>query len=107
MPKRHRDNKITKPDKYDGKSLHAFNQYVWQCEVTFRIRPDNYKEDKDKVLFGIQYITGKMQRAFQWLKAAKGQDILTWVEYKDFLRNLIQSPVTYTSMLMSRWQNAM
>jgi Zinc knuckle len=106
-PKRHRDNKITKPDKYDGKSLHAFNQYVWQCKVTFRVRPDDYKEDKDKVLFGIQYITGETQRAFQRLEAAKGQDILTWAEYKDFLRNLIQSPVTRTSTLMSRWQNAM
>jgi hypothetical protein len=35
--KHHYDNKITKLDKYNRKSLYIFNQYVWQYEVIFYI----------------------------------------------------------------------
>ena len=50
---------MKKPDKYNGKSLHALKEYVRKGEIVFRLAPDRYSQDSTKVLYVIQSLMGK------------------------------------------------
>jgi hypothetical protein len=87
--------------------MNAFREYIRQCEVTFRILPDTYATDKAKVLYGIQFLRGETAKTFERLEQTNGPDNTSWEEYKTFLRDLLQDPVTRTVTQAHRWQAAM
>ena len=95
----HGDVKVEKPDKYNGKSLCALKEYVRKCEIAFRLALDRYSQDSTKVLYAIQFLTGETTDAFVRFENLKGQDRISWDEYKTFLRDQLQDPVTHASTL--------
>ena len=95
----HGEVKVKKLDKYNGKSLRALKEYVRKCEIAFRLAPDCYLQDSTKVLHAIQFLTGEMADAFVHFENLKGQDRISWDEYKTFLRDQLQDPVTCASTL--------
>ena len=95
----HGEVKVEKPDKYNGKSLHALKEYVRKCEIAFRLAPDRYSQDSTKVLYAIQFLMGETADAFVRFENLKEQDRISWDEYKTFLRDQLQDPVTCASML--------
>ena len=70
----HGEVKVEKPEKYDGKSLRAFKEYVRKCEIAFRLAPDHYSQDSTKVLYAIQFLMGETADAFVRFENLKGQD---------------------------------
>ena len=102
----HGEVKVEKPDKYNGKSLRALKEYVRKCEIAFRLAPDRYSQDSTKVLYAIQFLTGEMVDAFVCFENLKGQDRISWDEYKTFLRDQLQDPVTRASTLGRRYNEA-
>lgn len=100
------DVRTVKPGLYDGKSKQAFKEYTRQCEYTFRLAPDRYARDSTKVLYAAQFLHGETARAFERLEETNGPDNTTWEEYKVFLRDLLQDPVTCAATLARRYNDA-
>src|SRR5438045_625875 len=91
--------KVEKQDKYNGKSLRALKKYVRKCEIAFQLALDRYLQDSMKVLYAIQFLMGETADMFVHFKNLKEQDRISWDEYKTFLRDQLQDPVTRALML--------
>ena len=95
----HGEVKVEKLDKYSGKSLCTLKEYIRKCEIAFRLALDRYSQDSTKVLYAIQFLMGEMADVFVRFENLKGQDRISWDEYKTFLRDQLQDPVTRASTL--------
>jgi len=100
------DIRPVKPNPYEGKSLSSLKEYVRRCELAFRIQADRYTQDSARVLYAAQFLTGEPAKAFERLENTNGQDNTSWEEYKIFLRDLIQDPVTRAATLARRYDEA-
>jgi hypothetical protein len=58
------------------------------------------------VLYAAQYLTGEPARAFERLETTKGEDATTWEEYKAYLKDLLQDPVTRNATVVQRYAEA-
>jgi len=98
--------KPIKPERYTGKSYRSYKEYIRQCEKAYRMLPDVYEQDSAKVLYASQYIGGELADAFERFEETKGRDNITWEEFKEFLKDEQMNPVTHTTTLARRYDEA-
>jgi len=68
--------------------------------------PNVYEQDSAKVLYASQYIGGELDNAFERFEETKGRDNITWEEFKEFLKDEQMNPVTRTTTLARRYDEA-
>ena len=50
--------KPREPDAFDGSSPQKLRTFIFQCQVYFNARRNEFSEDTDRVYFAISYLTG-------------------------------------------------
>jgi hypothetical protein len=87
------------PAEYKGRTLKEHREFFRSCEIAFRLLPLEFRLDKDKVLWAMQYLAGDprelwythYERTF-----AIGEETLTWGYFKDYMLDLLSDPINRT-----------
>lgn len=87
------------PPEYKGKTLKEHREFCRSCEVAFRLLPQEFSYNRDKVLWAMQYIVGEprelwythYERTFE----ACGETP-TWEYFKDYMLDLLSDPINRT-----------
>ena len=84
------------PTGYRGKNIREYREFIRSCEMAFRLLPEELKEDKNRVIWSMQYLEGDpkelwyahFERSFEACER-----IPTWEYYKQYLLDLLADPV--------------
>ncbi|KAI9769239.1 MAG: hypothetical protein M1840_004368 [Geoglossum simile] len=98
------DIRPIKPSIYEGKLMNSLKEDIRQCELAFCIRGEECVKDVDKMLYVAQFLDVEPAKAFEHLESVNSQDKTSWQEYKMFLKDLAQDPVTRASTMVE-WYN--
>ena len=49
------------PTGYRGKNIREYREFVRSCEMAFRLLPEELKEDKNRVIWLMQYLVGDLK----------------------------------------------
>lgn len=87
-----RSRKADKLPMYKGKSIREHQTWIRKAEVTFRLSPNEFPTDTERVLFGMMSLEGEPDEA--WHNHTKGVDIgeYTWEEFAQYLLDLVEDP---------------
>jgi len=98
--------KIKDPKTYSGGAKN-FEEYLQDCKLAFFIQPDAYRSQGQKVAWAMQYLEGEPKRAWyaHWQEEMHHRTV-SWVEYEDFLRNLISDPINRRLDIAQRIETA-
>jgi hypothetical protein len=83
---------IQEPEKYDSQNLRRYREFIRYCEVVHQLQPDEYPMDHTKLLHVSLSLEGETLDA--WLCYKKDNGMVTWEDFKQILRNLLQDLVT-------------
>ena len=98
--------RTVKLDWYDGKLVHALKEYIRRCEITFHLGTNRYSKNSIKVLYATQFLVGETARVFERLEKTNKLDMTSWEDYKTFLRDLLQDPITRAVTLARKYNEA-
>jgi hypothetical protein len=88
--------RIQEPEKYDSQNLRRYREFIRHCKVAHQLQPDEYPMDCTKLLHASLSLEGETLDA--WLRYEKDNGMVTWEDFKQMLRNLLQDPVTRALM---------
>src|SRR4030081_3585794 len=89
--------------------MRRLREYLRQCEMAFDLAPDTYVTEEVKVKWAAQFLKGETQDT--WYRHVDSINVeaeayLTWARYKEFLKKLLQDPVTSVPTLARRYDEA-
>jgi hypothetical protein len=84
------------PNEYRGKNLKEHREFFRSCEIAFRLLPQEFAVDNDKVLWAMQYLGGDprelwyahYEHAFEALSLAP-----TWEYFKSYMLDMLADPI--------------
>ncbi|CAG8629831.1 4306_t:CDS:2, partial [Acaulospora colombiana] len=81
--------KIKDPTPFDGTNAAKIRIFVDECQVAFRARPRTYADDRAKINFALQYLSGAALALFSpYLKLQEAELPLALVNWDDFVQAL-------------------
>jgi hypothetical protein len=84
------------PAEYRGKTIKEHREFVRSCEVAFRLLPQEFDTNRDKVIWSMQYMGGEPRELwyahFERTFEARGE-IPTWEYFKQYLLDLLSDPI--------------
>lgn len=84
------------PQAYSGETLQQHREFIRDCEVAFRLTPENYRNESERVLYAMQYLKGEPRDAW-WAHFERiDEDDLNWDNFKAFLLDQIADPLNRT-----------
>jgi hypothetical protein len=96
---------LVHPDKFKGKTLKEYNDFMYKCEVNFRRDPDQFATDELQILYAISLSEG--EPLDRWRDHEKVlPDPASWDEYKTFQENLIIDPENRRLDMERKWREA-
>lgn len=99
--------KAEKPEKYDSQSQRRFKEYIRHCETAFQMGQTMYPDDKTKICYASQFLTGETLDGWLRHESQMGEDEQAiWEEYNGVLKDLLLDPVTRSTMLALRYDRA-
>ena len=78
---------------FHAKSTREHRNWVRDAEEQFRLTPQNFITDEDKILWCNQFLGDDPKEQYHNEKAKDLNDVSTWDLYVSFLLNLIEDPV--------------
>ena len=84
--------RLKDPPDYRGKTLKEHAAFVRACELNFRIKLHTYQAEELRVLYGQQFLCGKVAEQWARLEKENGYGAFNWDQFKDILLNWVQSP---------------
>ena len=95
------------PRRFAGRSLHAYRQFVRECEIAFHLSPHNFADSGTKIMWAMQYLEGDARDAW-WTQYDRGilAQGTTWDDFKEFLLNLINDPTHRGLDAATKYANA-
>lgn len=86
--------RIKEPRIYLGNSLKEHRDFVWDCKVAFQVDQDQFRTDKDKVIWAMQYIGGEPKDAWRsYYERMTDAHEFTWEEFTGFLMDQLADPL--------------
>ena len=79
--------------QYRGKNLKEHQNFMRSAETAFRLTPDSFRTDDDKILFTMQYLEGEPKDAWYNHEETVDSSLVTWAYFKKFLLDMLQDPV--------------
>ncbi|OAL02352.1 hypothetical protein IQ06DRAFT_176790, partial [Phaeosphaeriaceae sp. SRC1lsM3a] len=84
------------PPEYRGKNLKEHREFCRSCEVAFRLLPEEFTIDDDKVIWAMQYLGGDprelwyahYEHSFEALGTTP-----SWTYFKQYLLDLLADPI--------------
>lgn len=98
--------KVRELKTYSGKNLRELMEWRRAAETLFRLRPDGYRTDEAKITHTMQYLEGEPREAWYSHEDRIGEGNTTWLEYIEFLKNLIDDPVGRTIATAEQYHTA-
>ncbi|GAB7357821.1 hypothetical protein MBLNU459_g1090t1 [Dothideomycetes sp. NU459] len=85
------------PDLYRGSHLKEHKEFCRSCENAFRLTPENFQSEREKVVWAMQYLKGDPREAWysHW-ERLPDTSIVTWKAFVKFLLDLLSDPVNRT-----------
>lgn len=83
------------PAEYRGKSLREHREFVRSCETAFCLVPQDFYNDRDKVLWSMQYLKGDIRDLWytHYERTYSALESPTWSYFKNYLLDLLSDPV--------------
>ena len=78
---------------FHAKSTREHRNWVRDAEEQFRLTPQNFITDEDKILWCNQFLGDDPKEQYHNEKAKNLNEVSTWTSYVSFLLNLIEDPV--------------
>ena len=78
---------------FHAKSTREHRNWVRDAEEQFRLTPQNFITDEDKILWCNQFLGDDPKEQYHNEKAKDLNEVSTWATYVSFLLNLIEDPV--------------
>jgi hypothetical protein len=96
---------LVHPDKFKGKTLKEYNDFMYKCEVNFRRDPNQFATDELQILYAISLSEG--EPLDRWRDHEK---VLlhpaSWSDYRAFQENLIIDPENRRLEMERKWREA-
>ena len=84
------------PAEYKGKTIKEHREFIRSCEIAFRLLPQEFYTDRDKVIWSMQYLGGDPRELwyahFERTFEARGE-MPTWEYFKQYLLDLLSDPI--------------
>jgi hypothetical protein len=84
------------PTEYRGKNLKEHREFFRSCEVAFRLLPQEFAQDNDKVLWAMQYLGGDPRELWyvHYERSFEALDLLpTWAYFKQYMLDMLADPI--------------
>lgn len=98
--------KIKAPPPFSGKGLKEFTVFIRAMNHVFRIDPDAFRTDADRINAALPYLTGNAADGWEREEKTHGIGTHTWTDFEDFLHNLVEDPVNRRIGVAQRYQDA-
>jgi hypothetical protein len=85
--------RIQEPEKYNSQNLRQYREFIRHCEVAHQLQSDEYPTDRTKILHASLSLEGETLDAWLRYEKESGNEV-TWEDFKQMLRDLLQDPVT-------------
>ena len=84
------------PTEYKGRNLKEHREFFRSCETAFRLLPQEFHLDSDKVTWAMQYLGGDSRELwythYERNFEARGAE-MTWVYFKQYMLDLLSDPI--------------
>lgn len=87
------------PSEYKGKNLKEHREFVRSCEVAFQLLPHEFQQERDKVLWAMQFLAGDPRELWYTHHERTfnaGEETHTWEYFKKYLLDLLSDPINRT-----------
>ena len=84
------------PSEYKGKTLKEHREFFRTCKTAFRLDPQDFPEDRQKILWAMQYLGGDPRESWYSYFEKREEthaDTPTWEYFKQFMLDLLSDPV--------------
>jgi hypothetical protein len=98
--------KARAPPEYKGRNTKEHLDFIHACTITFRLFPYDYRADETKILYAMQYLAGEPHDAWSRHEATVGLDNISWDDFSQFLRDLVQDPVNRGIVAAQKYHDA-
>ncbi len=91
-----RVKRTLRPEKlkdYHGKNVKEHMDFRRSAEIAFRMAPEDFPRDQDRILYAMQYLSGEPRDA--WARKESTIDIgrCSWEYFMEYLLDLVEDPV--------------
>lgn len=96
------------PEPYSGSSLRAHREFMRACENAFDLTPENFPNEKDKVMWAMQFLQGDPRDAWytQWERMRPIFNP-TWTEFCSFTKDQLADPINRGLEAATKHQRAL
>lgn len=95
-PYARRTIRIKDPPAYRGKNLKEHREFIRSCEIAFRVLPQEFLRDNEKVIWAMQYLEGDPREL--WYTHYERtlntrEEPVTWAYFRQYLLDLLSDPI--------------
>src|SRR5438045_7296740 len=83
---KHRD-----PAMYEGKTVKEHTDWIYSCELVFRLKPFTYQKDSHHVLWAMTFLKGKLLEQWKHYEKNHGADVTSWSSFTSILLDWVQT----------------
>src|SRR5438045_8688613 len=94
------------PTMYEGKTVKEHTNWIYSCELVFRLKPFTYQKDSHCVLWATMFLKGKPLEQWKCYEKNHGADVMSWSSFTSILLDWVQTAANRSLTTGEKYQKA-
>src|SRR5438045_194374 len=94
------------PAMYEGKTVKEHTDWIYSCELVFRLKPFTYQKDSRCVLWVTMFLKGKPLEQWKRYEKNHGADVMLWSSFTSILLDWVQTAANRSLTAGEKYQKS-